>query len=414
MYKTRLHPYTPDTMRTAKLLATDDLGLPPDSYIYALRPVGSAALAVLSSDNSIRTFDRSSLKLLPDGLIQNAHDSVTCLENWDDEGNVLATSGRDGVVRFWDRRTRKAVMQFENPKPHPLSALTTQAAASLLIAGAELQKDPPGDAPIHAWDTRSPAAPRLSLLESHTDTITELALHPEQPSTLLSASTDGLVSIFDLRQSDEDDALRAVLNHRSAVHHAGWLGASTTATSSSGSSASRDVWVFGTDETLGFYRVDDYDDADASQNATTAAQSAADEIKPISIGDVREKLGCEYVVNVYRSLSSGTLVVAAGNTTSQHLDLLPLQSPAATDDSPLAYSCATTNPRALRLPGAHGDEIVRDVWVDESSGTLYSCGEDGKVRAWDASEGEDVGDAKEERKKEKKRNKKARERYRPY
>ncbi|KAK7545035.1 WD domain protein [Phyllosticta citribraziliensis] len=394
-------------MRTAKLLATGDLDLPPDSYIYDLRPAGNAALAALSSDNSIRTFDRSSLKLLPDGLIQNAHDSVTSLENWDDEGNVLATSGRDGVVRFWDRRTRKAVMQFVNPKPHPLSAITTHAATSLLITGAELQKDPPGDAPIHAWDTRSPAAPRLSLLESHTDTITELALHPEQPSALLSASTDGLVSIFDLRQADEDDALRAVLNHRSAVHHAGWLGSAA-----SNSSSSRDVWVFGTDETLGFYRVDD--DEDVSQSNATAQS----EIKPVSIGDVREKLGCEYVVNVYRSLSSGTHVVAAGNTSSQHLDLLPLQPPASADDSPLAYSCVTTDPRAMRLPGAHGDEIVRDVWVDESSGTLFSCGEDGKVRAWDGGEGGGAGGAKEERKayrKEKKREKeKGKERFKPY
>ena len=101
-------------MRTAKPVSANDLGLPPDSYIYSLRAAGQDALAALSSDDSIRTFGRGSLKLLPDGAIPNAHDSVTCLENWDPEGNVLVTCGRDGVAKFWDRRTRREVLRFEN------------------------------------------------------------------------------------------------------------------------------------------------------------------------------------------------------------------------------------------------------------------------------------------------------------
>ncbi|KAL1387331.1 WD40-repeat-containing domain protein [Phyllosticta capitalensis] len=396
-------------MRTAKPVSANDLGLPPDSYIYSLRAAGQDALAALSSDDSIRTFDRGSLKLLPDGVIQNAHASVTCLENWDDEGNVLATCGRDGVVRFWDRRTRREVLRFEHSKPHPLSALTTHFSTNLVITGAELPKDPPGDAPMHAWDARAPAKPRLSLLESHTDTVTQLALHPSQPSTLLSASTDGLVSVFDLRQADEDEALRAVLNHRSAVHHAGWLDSSANA-----AAGAEDVWVFGTDETLGFYR--------------GARRQENDEIKPVLIGDVRDKLACSYVVNMYRgpTTSLSLPLVAAGNTTSQHLDLLPLQPPAATADSPLAYSCAPTDPRALRLPGAHGEEIVRDVFFDERSARWFTCGEDGHVRAWDAGDawGADRGEGgkekaeKEERRasrKEKRREKeKGKDRFKPY
>ncbi|KAK8238788.1 WD40-repeat-containing domain protein [Phyllosticta capitalensis] len=374
-------------MRTAKPVSANDLGLPPDSYIYSLRAAGQDALAALSSDDSIRTFDRGSLKLLPDGVIQNAHASVTCLENWDDEGNVLATCGRDGVVRFWDRRTRREVLRFEHSKPHPLSALTTHFSTNLVITGAELPKDPPGDAPMHA------------------------------------ASTDGLVSVFDLRQADEDEALRAVLNHRSAVHHAGWLDSSANA-----AAGAEDVWVFGTDETLGFYRVTDSADDDDDDGDEGARRQENDEIKPVLIGDVRDKLACSYVVNMYRgpTTSLSLPLVAAGNTTSQHLDLLPLQPPAATADSPLAYSCAPTDPRALRLPGAHGEEIVRDVFFDERSARWFTCGEDGHVRAWDAGDawGADRGEGgkekaeKEERRasrKEKRREKeKGKDRFKPY
>ncbi|KAF4313804.1 hypothetical protein GTA08_BOTSDO01487 [Botryosphaeria dothidea] len=338
-------------MRPAKLVAETDLSLPKDSYIYNLRQTNTA-LAALSSDDSIRIFDPKTLQLLPNGIIGRAHDSVTCLQPYSEDGNVLATSGRDGLIKCWDRRTKKAVMEFRVPKHQGLSALEVSASHHAIIAGTELEDRGPGDSFIYAWDARKASSPRLTLAESHTDTITELTLHPTNPSTLLSASTDGLVSIFDLTQNDEDEALRQVINHRSAVHHAGF--ASPT-----------DVYVFGTDETLAFYQYQDSDDP-------------SPELTPVKIGDVREKLTCEYVVNVYRS--AGANVVVAGNHSEQRLDILPLHSPPAGE--PLNYSCSLED--CVRLAGAHGEEIVRDVFIDPQSFTIFTCGEDGKVRSWSA------------------------------
>lgn len=34
------------------------------------------------------------------------------------------------------------------------------------------------------------------------------------------------------------------------------------------------------------------------------------------------------------------------------------------------------------LPGAHGSEIVRGFCVFDEQQVVYTCGEDGKVRAW--------------------------------
>lgn len=99
-------------MRTAKLVAEADLSLPKDSYIYALRQTNTS-LAALSSDDSIRIFDPKTLQLLPSGIISRVHESVTCLETYSEDGNVLATAGRDGLVKCWDQRTGKAVMQFQ-------------------------------------------------------------------------------------------------------------------------------------------------------------------------------------------------------------------------------------------------------------------------------------------------------------
>jgi len=122
-------------------------------------------------------------------------------------------------------------------------------------------------------DTRNASSPKIEFLESHTDTITELQFHRSEPSLLLSGSTDGLVNIFDIAKPDEEEALYQVINHGSAVHHTDFL------------NPSNDIYVLGTDETLSFYALQDPDES-------------AEEPAPNHYGDVRAKMGCEYVVKV--------------------------------------------------------------------------------------------------------------------
>lgn len=93
-------------------LQTPSLGLPSDAYIYSLSPCGNDALAVISSDNSLRCFDRRTLQLLPNGVKTSIHtgkkDDVgpTGLCPVSSGSNVLATSGRDGMVKVWDARAQ--------------------------------------------------------------------------------------------------------------------------------------------------------------------------------------------------------------------------------------------------------------------------------------------------------------------
>ena len=122
-------------------------------------------------------------------------------------------------------------------------------------------------------DQRNPSTPLRSYIDSHTDTITTLALHPSLPSLLLSSSTDGLVNIFDTTQADEDDALYQVINHGSAIAHAGFMYPGT------------DIYAIGTDETLSFF-------------ALQSQKEEEEEPSPKIWGDVREGLGCEYVVDM--------------------------------------------------------------------------------------------------------------------
>jgi WD40 repeat protein len=179
--------------------------------------------------------------------------------------------------------------------------------------------------------------------ESHTDTVTQLQFHPLQPQILLSGSTDGLVSIFDVNIEDEDDALQQVLNPRSAVHCAGYI-------------AQDQVYVVSTDEHYSIY---------------TLAKTAAEDEQlppPIQFGDVRDKLNCMYVIDVLVQ-PNGPPVMAYGHTEKQSLSVSSLGSPGAWDFG-----------SKIDLPGAHGDEIVRDLLIVDNR--ALSCGEDGKVKAW--------------------------------
>lgn len=110
-------------------------------------------------------------------------------------------------------------------------------------------------------------------MDSHTDTVTNLSLHPSHPTLLLSSSTDGLINIFDTAQADEDDALYQVVNHGSAVAHAGFMYPGT------------DIYAIGTDETISFF-------------ALQSQKEEEEEPAPKVWGDVREGLGCEYVVDL--------------------------------------------------------------------------------------------------------------------
>ena len=102
-----------------------DLGLPPNSYIYKilstsprqdpLTYMNTDQLAVISSDDSLRFFDPATLQVLSDGIVKDVNKGITCLERVDDaEGNMVATAGRDGLINFWDKRSRGKVMAIHS------------------------------------------------------------------------------------------------------------------------------------------------------------------------------------------------------------------------------------------------------------------------------------------------------------
>ncbi|UPX19752.1 uncharacterized protein EKO05_0010005 [Ascochyta rabiei] len=387
----------------ASQISSSDVGLPPNSYIYRiistaprLDPLSYSKtdqLAIISSDDSLRYIDPATLNV--NGVVKTVNNSVTCLERANDApSNVIATAGRDGLIRFWDNRSRQKVLEIQSPNKL-VSSLVCDAQKNFVAAGIENPDDGPHESPVYVWDQRNTSAPLRSFFESHTDTVTSLQLHPTLPTLLLSSSTDGLVNIFDTSQSEEEDALYQVINHGSAIAHAGFMYPST------------DIFALGTDETMSFY-------------ALQSQEEEEEEPTPKAFGDVREPLGCEYLAKMHWVGSQPFL--ATGKHSERRLDLVPVCKGVG---GPLQYEYDIA--KSVRLSSAHGEEVVRDLFTDTHSQTTYTVGEDGHVRAWktEASTDEtmvvdeeadtrkkDKKDRKEKRKE--KKEKKDKKRYEPY
>ncbi|KAL2006552.1 hypothetical protein VTN00DRAFT_9220 [Thermoascus crustaceus] len=375
-------------MHTLKATSSSSLSLPSGSYIYSICPASPGSFATISSDDSLRLLDASSLKLLN---VAKTHKGVTCLREYGSAAGtgqqLLATSGRDGKVRLWDARgSGSPALEMETAKNAAVLSLACNAETNSVVAGTELVSSL---ATVAIWDIRSPKQVRQQYVESHNDDVTELQYHPTRNNILLSGSTDGLVNVYDTTIIDEDDTLRQVINHGS-IHHAGFL-------------SEQAIYALSHDEVFSIYPATDPED------------ERSEPPSPLQFGDLRQPLSCEYVVQILGG-SQGSYL-AAGNTTEQRLDLVPLVArPTWRFDQSDIW----------RLPGAHGEEIVRSVYLDEQSRTVFTCGEDGFVRAWKPAEESGEGDEEKESNaqtpsskpssgtKEKKKKQKEKERFKPY
>ncbi|KAJ5651511.1 uncharacterized protein N7484_005234 [Penicillium longicatenatum] len=359
-------------MFTLKETASSSLSLPTDNYIYSLVPSAAGAFAAISSDDSLRVFDAANLNRVA-VVSQKAHDGgVTSLRSYaSGESQLLVTGGREGKVKLWDVRAGNTAIEVETMRHAPVLSIACNPETNTIVAGTELLSS---QAVVAFWDIRSPQAPRLQYVESHNDDITELQYHPARNNILLSGSTDGLVNIYDTTVTDEDDALVQVINHGS-VHHAGFLSEST-------------IFALSHDEQFSIHPATNPDDP-------------GQEPEPVEFDDVREPLSIEYVVQV--CMGGQGPYIAAGNKIDKRLDLVPLVS------SP-GWQFDQNN--LWRLPGAHGDEVVRSVYLDDQSQSVFTCGEDGFVRVW-KPDGDDsqaqAGSTKTSRKE-----KKQKDRFRPY
>ncbi|KAK9330495.1 WD40-repeat-containing domain protein [Lipomyces starkeyi] len=347
------------------------VGYSPE-YVYTLHALTPSRVVSSLSDRSLRVFDTGSgANIAEIAKLSNAHNSnisgVSVVDN-----NTAVTAGEDGVAKVWDFRQNQVTTELSQSANSPLLSIAYSKLTNTVASGTELVGQ---DAGVVLWDLRNPQKPVREYIDSHNDDVTCVAFHATNPHSLLSGATDGLVTRYNTTISDEDDAVMQVVNHGASIHCTGFFG--------------NDIYALSHMETFSIYRPTDKDDE---------AEEDKPENQATVFGDVREQWGCEYVVDI------GKGYVAVGSNSDAKLSLIPMKGE------------KVFLQHRIELPGAHGEEVVRCVLVDERNSRIFTGGEDGNVSVWQMeghigeadSEWSEVGNDRQKRKKQREK------RFKPY
>ncbi|CAG79739.1 WD40-repeat-containing domain protein [Yarrowia lipolytica] len=326
--------------------AAKELQLSGKEYVLAIVPVPARkAVAAALSDNSIHlvSLDLShSTK-----IVDKSHERIVGMKNFDE--STVMTWGNDGV-KLWDLReqnsdSNKPLLWMKQGTLGPI--VSCDFRDNIVVGGSELVGT---DAGICLWDVTKPKADGMPFIEFpdvHNDDVTELRFHPTRENIVVSGSTDGLVNVYDIKETDQDEVVKQVFNHDSSIHFAGFT------------SANR-VYVISHMETLSIYEMDFEKDDYVSR-------------EPLEFGDVRQKFGCEYVADIV----PGYVISGSNNADTYapgQVQLLPFRNETVTHENEAAG--------VVTLNEAHGTEVVRTVYLDAANDAVYTGGEDGYIRLW--------------------------------
>ena len=210
------------------------------------------------------------------------------------------------------------------------------------------------DALIHFWDARKPTVPIFSHTSTHSDDITALHFHPTTPDRLLSASSDGLLSITNTAEEDEDDAIQHVTNWGYSIAQAGWYHGG--------------VWAASDMETFSLWTSD----------LDKVSEPNFKEIAP------RKRYSWEpdYLIGCH--CSRDRLIPIVGSNSYVNIT----QSTIESEDTPRGSFSFLSSPSSQpwtvnRTYPSHHNGVVRTFLVDDVLGCLVTGGEDGALNLWD-------------------------------
>lgn len=153
-----------------------------------------------------------------------------------------------------------------------------------------------------------------------------------------------MISVFDTQITEEDDSLIQAINH-GPIHKAGFLGTD-------------DFYALSSDQNLALHSLT-LEDVDQERPV------------PDLLGDLRPVVPCEYVVDVFRTGTN--YVVACGS--HRCVKLLSLSryltrcySLSQVDLVRLQRGSTLDSGERIVLEAAHGGEIVRSIFADDSVG----------------------------------------------
>lgn len=193
---------------------------------YVLHMAASTSLNRFSTGLSNKTVQTYQLTESDFTIIheknQNVYTSPICgIKYMNNDDNLYFCATEEGIIDLIDLRLNKPVHQFEDLSSgtrKPIRHIDVNQNNRVLCGGTN---EIDGDVFLLFFDIRE-----RNLLggywESHSDDVTQVKFHTTNPNLLASGSTDGLINIFDIANTNEDDALQSCFNTDSSVSEINW------------------------------------------------------------------------------------------------------------------------------------------------------------------------------------------------
>lgn len=164
-------------------------------------------------------------------LVSNASEDATIcgVRFLDEGGDSLLVGTTNGLVRLFDLRAEgeQARFQYKSssdaeaglpPVPKTITAFDRNANSRIICSGTEQHM---GNVYLLFFDVRE--RKQLGVYhDSHEDDVTSVRFHATNPDLLCTGGTDGLINVFDIKETDEDEALLNTINTESSVHRLNW------------------------------------------------------------------------------------------------------------------------------------------------------------------------------------------------
>jgi len=192
-----------------------------------LNSTGNHAV-VLTNPNTIQLFDTSTLKHLSslsstsnnfDNNDSSACITINSIQFAYVSPHTLFASTNKNLILVWDTRIpQQETFQLNGcADEHKFLSVTCNNEDLLVAAGTELKGEE--NVAIAFWDLRAPINKQLLgyYTESHSDDIIQIEFCRMNSTKLISGSTDGLVCLYDVSKSNEDDALEQVFIEKTEI-----------------------------------------------------------------------------------------------------------------------------------------------------------------------------------------------------
>ncbi|XP_034477317.1 WD repeat-containing protein 89 [Drosophila innubila] len=195
---------------------------------------GFTRIAAGLSNTTVKIYDLSAAGSLT-AIHEERVPSVVSLHNdvticgvrfLDDGSDSLLVGTTNGLVRLIDLRANgvqatfeyKTAEQSSPPVPKSITCFDRNANSRVICSGTEQYMS---NVYLLFFDVRE--RKQLGVYyETHEDDVTSVRFHASNPDLLCSGGTDGLINVFDIKQSDEDEALLNTINTESSVHRLNW------------------------------------------------------------------------------------------------------------------------------------------------------------------------------------------------